>query len=299
MTPQDSKSRRYHTALKPSLGLGLLCCLFLFMLIIVSMVVLWITSRIGTSATALRISTVAQDLLVFILPALVTAMMVTRLPAEFLELMKKPKAAGAMLAIAVMLAAIPAMNLIIEWNASWQLPPSMEWMKESEANAEATLNTLMGPATIGNLLISLLIVGALTGVAEEMFFRGALQKLLLCTRINPHAAIWIAAAIFSAIHFQVYGFVPRMLLGAFFGYLMWWSGSLWLPILAHAFNNSVVVVARWIKETSAFDLDSIGTSASPDVAIAVTLSAVLTVALIIVLRKAVIDQSSTGTCPRQ
>ena len=47
------------------------------------------------------------------------------------------------------------------------------------------------------------------------------------------------------MHFQFYGFLPRLLLGAFFGYVVAWSGSLWIAIIVHALNNMMVVVSSW------------------------------------------------------
>lgn len=284
---RSAADRRYSTALKPGLGLGLFFCLFLFMLVVASMSLQFVLSRWGDSTAALRIVTIVQDVFVFILPPTVTALMMTRLPAEFLEVMKSPKLAVVLVAVLAMLVAIPAMNLMISWNASLPLPESFAWMKTAEENAQATLERLMGAPTGGNLVMSLLIVGCLTGFAEELFFRGGVQKLLLCTRMNPHVAIWLAAVIFSLFHMQVLGFVPRVLLGAFFGYLMWWSGSLWLAVIAHAFNNMLVVAIRWAGEWcgSVPDIDAIGTGASAGSVTLVVVSTVLTGLVIVMLRR--------------
>ncbi len=283
----DTNQRRYATALKPGLGLGLFFCLFLLMLVVASMLLQLVMSKWGDSTAALRIVTIVQDLLVFILPPTVTALMMTRLPAEFLEVMKPPKLTLVLAAVLTMLLAVPVMNLIISWNASISLPASLEWMKVAEENAQATLEKLMGLPTAGNLIVSLLIVGCLTGFAEELFFRGGVQKLLLCTRMNPHLAIWLTAVIFSLFHMQVLGFVPRVLLGAFFGYLMWWSGSLWLAVIAHAFNNMVVVAGRWVKAwfEAAPDIDAIGTASSVESVIMTIVSVGLTAIMIVALRK--------------
>lgn len=283
----DTNQRRYATALKPGLGLGLFFCLFLFMLVVASMLLQLVMSKWGDSTAALRIVTIVQDLLVFILPPTVTALMMTRLPAEFLEVMKPPRLTVVIAAVLAMMLAVPVMNIIISWNASITLPASLEWMRIAEENAQATLEKLMGLPTAGNLIVSLLIVGCLTGFAEELFFRGGVQKLLLCTRMNPHLAIWLAAVIFSLFHMQVLGFVPRVLLGAFFGYLMWWSGSLWLAVIAHAFNNMVVVAGRWAKEwfESAPDIDAIGTASSVESVIMAIVSAGLTAVMIVALRR--------------
>lgn len=283
----DTNQRRYATALKPGLGLGLFFCLFLLMLVVASMLLQLVMSKWGDSTAALRIVTIVQDLLVFILPPTVTALMMTRLPAEFLEVMKPPKLTLVLAAVLTMLLAVPVMNLIISWNASISLPASLEWMRVAEENAQATLEKLMGLPTAGNLVMSLLIVGCLTGFAEELFFRGGVQKLLLCTRMNPHLAIWLAAVIFSLFHIQVFGFVPRVLLGAFFGYLMWWSGSLWLAVIAHAFNNMVVVAGRWAKEwfESAPDIDAVGTASSVESVIMAIVSVGLAAVMVVALRK--------------
>lgn len=63
---------------------------------------------------------------------------------------------------------------------------------------------------------------------------------------NSHGAIWITAALFSALHLQFFGFIPRMLLGALFGYLLEWSGTLWLPIIAHFINNAAGVIVFFV-----------------------------------------------------
>lgn len=284
---REESQRRYVTALKPGLGLGLFFCLFLFMLVVASMLLQLVLSKWGDSTAALRIVTIFQDLLVFILPPTVTALMMTRLPAEFLEVMKAPRLVSVSVAILAMLVAVPAMNLIISWNASISLPESLEWMRAAEENAQATLEKLMGSPTTGNLVMSLLIVGCLTGFAEELFFRGGVQKLLLCTRMNPHLAIWVASVVFSLFHMQILGFVPRVLLGAFFGYLMWWSGSLWLPVIAHAFNNMLVVAGRWACEWSESvpDIDAIGVGESVESVILAIVSVGLTAIVIVALRR--------------
>ena len=90
------------------------------------------------------------------------------------------------------------------------------------------------------------MVGALTGIGEELTFRGIIQSLVTEKSNNHHIAIWVTAILFSAIHLQFFGFFPRMLLGAFFGYLLVWSGSIWLPIYAHFLNNSMAVVAAYM-----------------------------------------------------
>ncbi len=197
----------------------------------------------------LRCATVIQDVVMFIAPALITALFITRRPADFLML-RRPSAVGTLLAIAALLAAVPALNAIISWNESLTLPAALhdveQWMRTSESSAAKAVSTLMGGTGAGSLIVLLLIAGVLAGFSEELFFRGTLQRLIITSGVNAHVAIWVTAAIFSAVHMQFFGFVPRMLLGAYFGYLAWWSRSLWLPVAAHIVNNIIAATGLWM-----------------------------------------------------
>ncbi len=280
--------------------IGLFLCLWLLATIIGSFIVGFITLKFGADSTpALRIATVIQDLVIFILPAIATAMLINRLPATFLSIDKFAKGKHYALTLITLIVSIPAMNYIIEWNESMQFPESMkgleEWMRNSENNAATMVKTLLGQPDIPNLTMSILIVGVLAGLSEELFFRGALQKILLSKPMNIHIAIWLTAFIFSTIHMQFYGFIPRLLLGAFFGYLVVWSGSLWLPIVAHAFNNITTVFVTWLYNRGCIDSDpnQIGTTMTPlDTTIAIT-SVIATIILIIYLKKS-FNQTSCG-----
>jgi membrane protease YdiL (CAAX protease family) len=122
-----------------------------------------------------------------------------------------------------------------------------------------TTTLLLGGRGVADLVLSLLIVGVLTGLGEELFFRGALMRLIQTRPMSAHAAVWITAVVFSAIHMQFGGFIPRMLLGAYLGYLLLWSGSVWLPVLVHMVNNSISVWARWSGNET---LETVGTASS-------------------------------------
>ena len=65
-----------------------------------------------------------------------------------------------------------------------------------------------------------------------------------------HMAIWVTAILFSAIHMQFLGFIPRMLMGALFGYMFVWTGTLWIPILMHFTNNAFAISAYYLMANS-------------------------------------------------
>lgn len=252
--------------------LAFFACVSVFCLVLVGLVAGFITYKFGADSTrALRIATVLQDILLFILPALVTAVVITRLPATFLCLDRGVDPRFLMLAVITLGVSIPLMNCVIQWNESLQLPPSFDelaaQLRAAEESARHGVEVILGDSSVMSLIVSVLIVGVLTGFSEEIFFRGAFQRLLTTSgRVNPHLAVWLVAFLFSAFHFQFYGFVPRLLLGAFFGYLMLWSGSVWVSAILHALNNSIFVVDDWLTRCKAaaagVDVSEVASSSS-------------------------------------
>lgn len=178
------------------------------------------------------------------------------------------------LAVVVMLVALPAINLLAHINQQMTLPAFLEpleaWMKRQEETAQLLTEQFMQVTTYSGLIINLLLMALLPAVAEELTFRGVLQKLLQGTKVAeaqsckvPHVAIWCSAILFSAIHLQFYGFLPRMLMGALFGYALAWTGSLLAPILMHFTNNAAAVVLYFISLRAGWDMkqiDAIGTN---------------------------------------
>lgn len=164
-------------------------------------------------------------------------------------------------AFAMMLIAIPLWDLLANWNAAIVLPenlkPVEEWMRAKEEELAKVTEAFIQTDTFSGLIGNLFIVGVLAAIGEELFFRGILQNIFIRWFKNPHAAIWITAIIFSAIHLQFYGFVPRMFLGALLGYLYWWSNCIWLPILAHLTNNGYAVIAAFALVRQGKSLDAL------------------------------------------
>lgn len=157
--------------------------------------------------------------------------------------------------------------LIIEWNQGMVLPEAMrgveKWMKNSEeATGEMTkfLTTFKTPS---QLIVALVVVAVLAGISEELLFRGVLQNITLRAFGNPHLAIWFAAFTFSFIHLQFYGFFPRMLLGALFGYLYYWTKNLWVPMFAHFVNNGFTLLMAYLYSTKAVKIDIEDTKSVP------------------------------------
>jgi membrane protease YdiL (CAAX protease family) len=156
-----------------------------------------------------------------------------------------------LIALLIVLVSIPINSKFIEWNSAMKLPDALSgmelWMREKEDQLSVMTAFMTNYTQFGQLLIALFVVVLLPAVGEEVLFRGIIQRKLVGLWGNYHVGIWVAAAIFSAIHFQFYGFLPRMMLGALFGYLYYWTGSLWVAILAHFVNNGFVLIMVYLN----------------------------------------------------
>ena len=143
-----------------------------------------------------------------------------------------------MLTIAIMILINPFISFINEWNLSLNIP---DWMMVFDDNAEKITNYFLKMNTLGDLFLNLLVMAIIPAIGEELLFRGYLQQKMTKWLGKQHVAIIVSAFLFSAIHMQFQGFLPRFALGIVLGYLFYWSGSIWLPIAAHFFNNAMVV----------------------------------------------------------
>ena len=161
--------------------------------------------------------------------------------------MGAPRPRMLLLAVVVALGMSPVLDFTYRLN-EWALVPGSDlhaWAGALEAQAMALTKALLTFEQTSEVWAVLLSVAVLPAVCEEWLFRGTLQPLLFRATGNVHVAVWVSAALFSAIHMQFFGFIPRMLLGAGFGYLVVYSGSLWPAILGHFVNNAGVVIAAW------------------------------------------------------
>ncbi len=245
-------------SLTPKRQLVLYLCflaLFFFFALLVNFFVL----RGGYTTSAARLTTVTTDILVFVMPVVATLLMVGGNPFAYVGLKEKTTIAVFLLTILVVIVQIPAMNAVVALN---EMIPFPDAIVETEMKAKDTTDLLFGDYSWTDFVITFVVVGLIAPFTEEFLFRGFLTRLI-SRRFRAHATIWIVAAIFSFIHFQFLGFIPRMLLGALFGYMAWWSGTLWTAVLAHVVNNTLVIIASFIVHYYGNDeLNTIGTQLS-------------------------------------
>ena len=177
--------------------------------------------------------------------------------ANFFTLDKIPSFQNIMLGVLILFVSLPLVQYTILLNKAIPLP---EWMHSVENDTENMLKGLLKMDFTYEIIVNVLVIALIPAIGEELVFRGVLQqKLIQWFGKNHHAAIWLSGAIFSAIHLQFEGFLPRMILGAVLGYLFYYTKNIWISIIAHFFNNASQIVAyqAFKAEKTTLDLEKI------------------------------------------
>ncbi len=189
---------------------------------------------------------ISESLFIFLVPALLSAWLYSDNTVKYLQAGKKPGGFTLLLVLLTLGLCIPMMNALALFNSGMDLPgwmdPVENRIKAMEESAGRLTELFLAGRNARDLTVNLLMIAVLPALGEEFLFRGVLQRLFTDWTRNRHVGIWITAFAFSFIHFQFYGFLPRFLLGLYFGYLLVWSGTIWVPIVAHFINNAIAVV---------------------------------------------------------
>lgn len=215
------------------------------------------TASIGMQKLFISLSSIGM----FVFPPLLFARLERKNPFLYLKFNVPKPWHLLIVAIVLMICVVPFVEWTVLINQQMKLPAFLQqlesWMAYKELEAEVLTKQLLIMNTIPDLLLNLVIIAVIPAIGEELLFRGCIQKIFIRWTNNIHLGIWIAAIIFSAIHIQFYGFLPRMILGALFGYLLVYSNSIWVPITAHFFNNASAVVTAFVLQKQGLSLDGL------------------------------------------
>jgi membrane protease YdiL (CAAX protease family) len=108
-------------------------------------------------------------------------------------------------------------------------------------------------------LMALVIMAFFPALFEEVFFRGALQNLLVRWWKAPLLGIIVTSILFSIIHMSLYLFLSRAVLGFVLGLMYQRSKNLWVNIIAHFLNNAIALAQLfwWSRHNTKVDLDKL------------------------------------------
>ena len=184
----------------------------------------------------------------FVLPPLLVAIVLQKRIGHFLKLNQRPSGRALIYSILLIFASSPVIFYIGEWNAHLHFPEWLsgleKWLNQTDQKTDELIEVFLNTTGIRAFLLNLIMIAVLPALGEEFMFRGIIQQQLSRFTQNKHIGIIISAILFSILHMQFSGFFPRFFLGAIFGYLFLWSGSLWLPIAVHFVNNASALIAH-------------------------------------------------------
>ena len=210
-----------------------------------------------------------QTLGLFLFPAIVCAWLFSDDYKEYLKLDEPVYTSAAVWTVISIIVALPFLNWTYALNQQMVFPDALRgletWMKEAEAAAARDTELLLDTKNIPTIVFNFLAVCVVAGICEEFLFRGLLQTFFGKVIKNPHVLVWTIAILFSAMHFQFYGFITRMFLGAWLGYLMYYTKTIWIPVLAHFTNNLISISLYYIFQDTPEEIqkiDAIGTGST-------------------------------------
>lgn len=227
---------------------------YLFGGILSGLIVMFIDGNSGLmgvnsySLTSLRLSQFVSSICWLLLSSLFYLYLFQLNGREFLKLKKLSSLKLLVLSILLVYSVQPIVGFLGAINHSFTFPESLASVeiafKNMEEMAAAVVAKMLSDKSLLGILINIFIIAVLAAVIEEIFFRGCMQQIIAKMVKNRHVAVWVTAVIFSVVHMQFYGLLPRVLLGALLGYLFVWTSNLWIPIIAHFVNNFTAVVLQ-------------------------------------------------------
>lgn len=205
----------------------------------------------------LRYLLIIQDVSLLLIPSLIILVMMNPGHTGRLPELIRPSLKDAGLVVILAFCLFPVTNFTGQINSAMHLPDWLSgiehWMTEKEEQTDNLIDLLIASKTMRVMILNLFTIALIPAIAEEMIFRGVLQKIFNNLFRSGHLAIWFTAFLFSTIHFQFFGFIPRFILGLVYGYLFFWSGTLWLPVISHFINNAVPVVLVYLQGMEKFN----------------------------------------------
>ena len=206
----------------------------------------------GNDLAFMRYLLIIQNISLFIIPSFLILNLLRTESETRISIFKTPQLKEIGLVIALAICLFPVTSITGEINSAMHLPHWLsgveKWMVEQEDKADNLIDIFISRTTFPGMILNLIMIAILPAIGEELIFRGVFQKIFIKLFKSGHIAIWFTAILFSTLHFQFFGFVPRLILGVVFGYLFFWSGNLWLPIMSHFVNNAFPVIITYFQD---------------------------------------------------
>ena len=203
---------------------------------------------------------IVQDISLLVIPSIIILKLMKPESEAKLTGFKIPQPKEILLVVILAFCLFPITSFTGQINSAMHLPDWLsgveQWMIRQEDKSDNLIESLIAAKTLPVMILNLFLIAVLPAVGEELIFRGVFQKIFYNLFRSGHLAIWFSAILFSTLHFQFFGFIPRLILGLVFGYLFFWSGSLWMPVISHFVNNAFPVLLSYIQDNGHLNTQS-------------------------------------------
>lgn len=270
-------------------GMGILLAMPLFKIPPGEVIHILEHNEVEVNIGLLKYLQVLYSIGLFLVPAILAGVLIQRNTWKYLKADRISNYWIIILVITLMLVSIPWINFTSLLNEKLSLPERwgdlMERIHESDEDSWDLMRAYLQTDNIGGLLINILMVALIPALGEEFLFRGTVQRIFSEWFRSEHLAVWMAALLFSLMHYQFLGFIPRVMLGALFGYLFVWTGSVWMAVLAHFINNAVAVIYYYIFYQGTLEIEPDHIGIEENAVLMILASVMLTILLLVVIQQ--------------
>jgi membrane protease YdiL (CAAX protease family) len=256
-------------------------------------------NKIDANIGLLKFLQILYSIGLFLVPALLAGFLIKRNTWDYLRVNRPTNYWIIILVVTLMIISVPWINYLSFLNEKLSLPDRwsdvMDKIRQNDENSWALMKAYLQTENIGGLLINLVMVALIPALGEEFLFRGTLQRIFSEWMRNDHLAVWITAVLFSLMHYQFLGFIPRMFLGMIFGYLYVWTSSIWVPVLAHFINNGLAVVYYYIFDRGGLVTEPDNIGMEQNAVLMILASTLITILILAVIHQHRKESVHTGT----
>ncbi len=247
----------YFVEAKPFVKLMMLICIFMVFTSITSFI-LNIASLPSLASQAL------SQIIMFGMAPLLWSLMFEGSAYKSIDFQKSNIKYYLLIAIGLLIVSMPLIDGINIWNNSWHFQGE-EQFRLMEENAQRVMEKFMQDTSTTKLILNIIVLALIPALLEEYFFRYAMQTTMIKLFKNNFIGILFTSILFSLIHFQLFSFFPRVIMGMFLGYLYLYSKNIIVPIIYHFLNNIIVVIGYYLYNSKIIekDINQIGYAFTP------------------------------------
>lgn len=207
----------------------------------------------NADVNAMRLLTMAGQVLFILLPALVFSKMIYENVSKVIRVkIPELKEIGIFILGIISLTALLQTFLVIQnyyvdviTRDIYFLHKFKEIFDQLNEMIEKSYGSLLTPNSFMEGIIVVLVVAVTPAICEEVMFRGYIQKSFEL-KYNKFVGALLTAVFFGLFHFNPYALIPLIALGFFFGYAAYKTDSIFVPIILHFSNNFAAVILYFI-----------------------------------------------------